>query len=166
MIAFIIMLMSFILENGWSLIFYKNTSLFLSVFSVISIFIVYPLYNNNNKKYYVSCFIYGLVYDIVFTNTIFLNAFIFLFIAFIISKIYKLFNLNTFNTIIVTISTIILYRFINYLIIVMIDNLDFDYTLLLKSIYSSLIVNVIYVLVLKFIVNKICDKFNVRKAKF
>lgn len=157
MISYIILGISFILENSWSLIFYKNTSLFLSLFALVTIFSIYPLYKNN-KKYYITSFIYGLIYDIVFTNTIFLNAIIFLFLSFIISKIHKNFNMNVFNTIMLNIGLIVLYRTINYLIIIVVDNLSFNYVLLLKSIYSSLIINIIYVLILNFIIKKVCPK--------
>lgn len=166
MISFIVLLFSLILENSWSLIFYKNSSLFLGLFSLVTIFSIYPLFNNNNKKYLITSFIYGLIYDIVFTNTLFLNALIFLLLAFIISKIYRNFSMNFLNVSVINICLIIIYRIINYLAIILINGFNFNYLLLLKSIYSSLIINIIYVLILNFIIKKICFKLNIKITKY
>lgn len=151
--AFLILIISIMLENSWSLIF-PRTSLFLGLFSLITIFSIYPLFKDD-KKYLCTCFIYGLFYDIVFTSTILLNAFLFLIIAYFITKIYKVFQLNFFLTLMVGICLIFLYRTISYLIISVINNWNINYEVLLQSIYSSLIISLIYLFLTRFLVNKI-----------
>lgn len=158
MIAYIIMIISFIFENAYSLVVYNPGSLFLSCFPLVTIFMVYRLFKGNDKKYLISCFIYGFIYDIVFTNTLLLNALLFLLFAFIISKIYEMFQMHIFNIIIITLCLIILYRLCNYLIYISVIHGSFSYALLLKSFYSSIIINIIYMLLLNFIVSKICHK--------
>lgn len=151
--AFLILIISIILENSWSLIF-PRTSLFLGLFSLVTIFSIYPLFKDD-KKYLCTCFIYGLFYDIIFTNTILLNAFIFLLIAYFIPKIYKVFQLNFFLTLIFGICLISLYRTVSYLILSVINNWNINYEVLLQSIYSSLIISLIYLFITRFLVNKI-----------
>ncbi len=151
--AFLILIISLMLENSWSLIF-PRTSLFLGLFSLVTIFSIYPLFKDD-KKYLCMYFIYGLFYDIVFTNTILLNAFLFLIIAYFITKIYKVFQLNFFLTLIFGICLISLYRTISYSILSVIHNWNTNYEVLLQSIYSSLIISLIYLFLTKFLVNKI-----------
>lgn len=155
MSAYIILIISFLLENSYSLIFHNQNSLFLSCFSLITIFAVYKLFKGNDKKYFISCFIYGFIYDVVFTGTFFVNALLFLFFSFFISKISKIFQMNLFNIIIVTLCLIILYRLGSYFIFISTFHKPFNYILLFKSFYSSIIINIVYILILNVITSKL-----------
>lgn len=150
--TFLILIISIMIENSWSLIFSKS-SLFLGLFSLVACFSIYPLFKDD-KKYLSLCFIYGLCYDIIFTNTILLNAFLFLILSYFITKIYKTFHLNLFLTLITGICLIVFYRTISYLTIVTINNNTTNYVSLLQSIYSSLIISLLYMLFIRFIVKK------------
>lgn len=156
--AYIILIISFLLENSYSLIFHNQNSLFLSCFSLVSIFSVYKLFKENDKKYFITCFIYGFIYDVTFTGTFFVNALLFLLFGFLISKIYKIFQMNFFNIIIVTLCLIILYRLGSYFIYISTFHKSFNYILLLKSFYSSIIINIVYVSLLNFVVSKFIKK--------
>lgn len=152
--AYLLLIISFFFENAYSLIIPNQNNLFLACFSLMSIFITYKLFKGNDKKYYLSCFIYGLCYDISLAGTFFVNALIFFLLGFVISKIYKNFEMNIFMMIIFTISIIIIYRFVSYLFFIASFHKSFDFLLLLKSFYRSIIVNVLYVLFLNIFVTK------------
>lgn len=150
MISYIILILSLIMEDALSLVFYGN-SLFLPLFLVISLYIIYPLLNGNNKKYIIICLIAGLIYDIVLGKFICLNGVIFLILSLVIIKIYENFEISFLNNIFITILIICLYYFIKYLLIILCLNKAFNFILLLKNIYSSLIINTIYSTIFYFV---------------
>lgn len=152
MTSYIILILSLIMENALSLVFYGN-SLFIPLFLVISLYIIYPLLNGNNRKYIIVCLVVGLIYDIVFGRFICLNGVIFLILSLVIIKIYENFEISFLNNIFITILVICLYYFIKYLLIILCLNKAFNFPLLFKNIYSSLAINTIYSTIFYFVLN-------------
>lgn len=130
MIPLIFIIVSFILEGLCSLIF--NSSLLATTFSFLSLLFIYP-FVKEKKNFMIISFIFGLIYDITYTGTVLLNAFIFLVASIIIIKLYKTFQMNPFNIIIISISLIIIYRSITYLFLLSISNQSFNIMVLLES---------------------------------
>lgn len=154
----IILLISFYLEGVVSNIL--NISFLIPSFTVISLMIIYPYLYNLKKDYYKICFIIGLLYDIAYTDTIFLNAFIFLLIGFIISKVNNIVTNNIFNMIPLSILVIILYRTITYTILLFTNYSILSINDLFNSIINSLLLNIIYGILLY----KIADIIGKRKG--
>lgn len=141
MIVFISMI-SFFLDGILSKYISPN-SLFLPLFTLVSLVIIYPYFNNNNYRYFKYIAILGLLYDIAYMNMLFYNFFIFMLLGFVNIFIKYLLSHRLYINVIVTIILIIIYRFINFIFInITIGNIDF-YDLI-KNIYSSLILNIIY----------------------
>lgn len=143
--SYIILVVSFLLDGIISFLLNKNIIL-NPLFSLCSLVIIFRYQTRQNKtKYFLLAFLLGLFYDIVYTNTLFLNAGIFLIISLIIVKFYKIFSYNLLNSIIMTLVVIIIYRSLNFIVISSVGLIDFDLSNLFKSIYSSLILNIIYI---------------------
>ena len=77
-LSIILIFISIILEGIIPNIFRDIMPLF-----IISIIIISSTFKIESKNYYISIFILGVIYDMFYTSTIFLNGFIFLFIAYI-----------------------------------------------------------------------------------
>lgn len=153
-----ICILSFIFDGVFSLIFDTN-SFFLTLFSLMCLIIIFPYLKNKNNIFYIALII-GLFYDIVYTQTLFLSTILFFCIALMISIYYKYMPYNIINTLILSFLSILLYRFISYVgYLIFSDNL-FDFYILIKSIYNSIILNFSYVLVM----NGIC-KMLLKKNK-
>ena len=84
-------------------------------------------------------------------------------IAFIISLLNIIFSNNIINIGFISVLVIAIYRIISYTILVMINYLPFDMNLLFHSIYSSLLVNILYAVILYFICDRISDKYHIEK---
>ena len=148
MIVGIIIGLSFILDGILTnyLSFMKNDlSLFTPLFTVVSIFIVYPFYYKQMKKYIIHMFILGILYDLFYTNLLFWNGLLFVGIAFLSSYLYKNFEMNWFKILFQTMLVIAVYELLNAFIIfcfqlVPITLYDVSYKVL-----HSLLLNVIYV---------------------
>ena len=148
----VILVVSFILESAISNFFPVN-SLFVSLFSLTEILAIYPLFEDEKRKYFLAAFLLGLAYDLIYTDTIIFEAFLFLFIAYLVTVLRTVLSDNFLNSIVILLVCIVAYRTINYFSLIITGNLDFNLHNYLASIYKSIILNVIYCLALNPIVN-------------
>ena len=132
-----VLLISFILEGIISNLV-PTSSLFIPLFSIVSLLVTYPLFNENKIKYLIYSGTLGLLYDLVYTNTPFINTFTFVITALIITFICKFITLNN-----------LLLCLFRYRI--------FNNSTLLEGLYSSLILNVVYSYIL-YVVIEIINK--------
>ena len=141
---YLILVISFLLDNLIS--FFLNTNLlFNPLLSLVSLIIIFRYYHRKDEnKYLITSFVLGLVYDIVCTDTIFLNAGIYLLLSLFIIKFYKIFSYNLLNSAILLIIVIIIYRSITFLVLSNFNFISFNLYHLLQSISSSLILNLLY----------------------
>ena len=140
-------IISFILDNFISN-FINHNSLFYPLFTLLSLIIIYPKFIKKINKYYLTSFLLGLIYDIAVTDTLFLNAFIFLLLSYIINYIFRKTPYNYLSVLIISFISIIYYRVITYIVLLLLNYLNFNLLTLLKSIYNSLILNIIYITIL------------------
>lgn len=148
----LIIILSFLFDNIISLLISPN-SLFFPLFTLLSLIIIFSYNLKEYHLFLLSSFI-GLIYDIIFTDTMFMNASIFLIFSLGIYLIFKRINYNLLNVIFVSILMIILYRIITYFLFLLSYSVSFNVFILLKGIYSSMIINIFYIMVLYFIRNK------------
>lgn len=159
----LVLIISFILDSIISNLVSIN-GLFLPLFTVMSLIIIYPYFNNKKNKFYLSCFIIGVCYDLIYTNTIVIHGFLFLLLGFIITRMNLVLANNYINVIIMGLILIIIYRTLTYGLIIITANASFDFFNLFRSVYSSLIANVIFVSLAYIITDKISYKFKIHKA--
>ena len=157
----IILLISFFLEGIISNLI-PSSSLFIPLFSVVALLVLYPNFNDNKIKYYIYSGVLGLLYDLVYTNTPFINTFSFLITAFIITLICKFITVNKLNLILIVIFTLLFHETVNYLLLCIFRYRIFNNMTLIEGLYSSLIINVIYGYILYIIVEKLNER-NKRK---
>lgn len=157
----LIVIISFLLDGIISN-FIPVNGIFYPLFSLVSIIVIYPYVIK--EDYFKYSFFIGLSYDLIYTNTVIFNACLFLILSFLISKIYILINDSKIGLILITVISIILYRSISYFVIFLTGNTTFEFNILFKSIYSSLIINVIYVIILSTITFLLNRKYRFKKG--
>lgn len=161
MIILIVTVLAFILEFIFNSLLYKSILIPLVVIS--SLILLEPFFEKNKSKYLIYCFLIGLLYDIVYTGNYFLNASMFL----IIGVLVVLINKNTPNNLFITLISLILlictYRTLCFLFLGLLGVIEFSSSVLLKSIYTSLIFNIIYSLILYLTLYFISKKFNIKR---
>lgn len=160
-----IIIISFILEGILSNYLPVN-GILAPLFTLVSLVIVYPYFNGNKREYYKYAFFLGLIYDIVYTDTIIYYAFMFLLISYMVTSLMRILSDNYLNLVIITVILIVIFRIITYILMVITGNLIFNYHTLLKGIYNSLLINIIYALLLLFITDTISKKFNIKKSSY
>ena len=137
--------------------------IYLPLFSIVSLVIIYPFFNNDNKKYILFASFFGLFYDISMTDTLFLNFFLFFLISIIIIYINELLTNNFLIVTFISFITIVSYRFLTLLILFLVSFSPFEVEILLNSITNSLFTNLIYALLSYLLLDYISKKFKIKK---
>ena len=111
MIKYLIIIFSLILDGILSnFLPVINLSYFTPLLTVTSIFIIYPFYQKNEKKYYITALIIGIIYDLLYTNLLFFNGILFVLISLITRLIYKNLNVSFLKNIIYIMIIIVIYE--------------------------------------------------------
>ncbi len=139
MIVTIILLLISVLLEG----IIPNLLRCITPFFVICIILIGGINSKNDNYFYITCFIFGIIYDLLYTNTIFLHGFIYLFLAWLSNLIPK--KSNFIKTFFYYLSFILIYALILFL-----------FTFLYKSysiinfihiLYDGLFINIIFFLI-------------------
>ena len=161
---YIIILFSFLFESVFSNI--VNSYSFLTpLFLLTSLGILYPYFKNKRINFFIVCIICGLFYDIVFTDSPFINTISFGLCSGLIILIYNYVNYNIFSSNIINIINIIFYRVISFLLLCIIDFINFNELILLEGIYNSLLINIIYGIILFIIMDLLSKIFNIKRVE-
>ncbi|MBR3210112.1 MAG: rod shape-determining protein MreD [Bacilli bacterium] len=153
-------IISFILDGILSN--YLSNSLLVPLFGLVSLLSLYIFFKGDNE-YYKCAFIYGFFYDIIYTNTFIFYACMFLLMAFIIKNMSKVFASNFLNLSLGVVVVVSIFRTITYLCFWFTRGFDFNYHILFKGIYSSLILNIFYANVLRVIADFIVSEIKKRR---
>ncbi len=149
--SLIIVILSFILEGNLSNYFSINTNFFNTCLVFSSLIIISNIIEKK-EAFYLFAFFTGLFYDLFFIDRIGYSILTFLLGSIIIKNINKITKIKF--DIIKDIIIIISYRVISYIVLVLIGYLSFDTFKLLHSIYSSIILNIIYIIILTILFRK------------
>ena len=150
-----LIILSFFLDGVLSI--YAEGTLFLPLLTIMSLVITGP-YIESKKKYYIMAGVMGLMYDIIYTETPFINMIFFIIIAFAIKYFIKYINNHAINNAILGLLIIVIYRLGTYMFLNMLGYIVFDPNELWVTIYSSLITNVIYIVLTSLIISKTKNK--------
>lgn len=162
--VYIVLLFSFLFESVFSNI--VNIYSFLTpLFLLTSLTILYPYFKKNKINFVIISIIFGLLYDITFTDSLFINTISFGFCSGLIMLGYNYVNYNIFSSNIINIINIIFYRIISYLLLCIVDVIHFNESILFEGIYNSLLVNIIYGIIIFIIIELISKIFNIKRVE-
>lgn len=154
-----IVIVSFLLDSIISNFVGIHSNICIPLFTLTSLVIIFTYYNRE-KEYFKLCLFIGILYDIVFTNTLFINAGLFLIVGFITKILNYYLSNNVINNTIMLIINIFVYRFIMFSILVLANITNFDFFLFFESFYSSLLLNIIYsVIIYLTLEKKLANKY-------
>ena len=163
MMVSVVTVLSFLLEGIVSNIVGITSTWLVPLFSIVSLIIIYPYFNHEEGNFLKVCFAVGLFYDLVYTDTLVINACIFTLIGFFIRWLNSWMSNHAISVLFITFLTIFVYRILMYLILIVVGFLPFDLNTLVTSITSSLLLNLIYSEVLYLITDFMSKKYRIRK---
>lgn len=161
---YLILVFSFLFES----IFSNVVSLysFLNpLFLLITLIFLYPYFKKNNFNFFIVSIICGLLYDLSFTNSPFINTICFGICSGLIILFYKYMHYNIINSNIINLLIIVLYRLLTLILLLILGIKNFSVNILLNSIYDSLIVNIIYGIIIFIIIDLISKIFNIKRVE-
>lgn len=136
-----------------------NLSLFTPMTTIVSLLLIYPLYRKKEKTYFITIFIVGLIYDLLYTNLLFYDAIIFLLFGLIIKKIYKELDVNHFKVSLYIVFLIVLYEVLLAVFIRILNLVPITIPELIYKISHSLLFNMLYGELLFLIIKLLPNKF-------
>ncbi len=137
----------------------NTLSYFTPLLTIVTIFIMYPFYRKETKKYYRDMFLLGMIYDLFYTNLLFWNALLFLILAVLSKFLHKNFEINFLNLIFLVSIIIIVYECSTALIILVFQLVPITLSKLFYKILHSLLLNILYIQSLYLILKIIPEKY-------
>lgn len=166
-ISIIYLVISFLLEGIMSNMFsstLSSISYFTTIYIIIAFAIIYP-YFDNDKKYFILIFIFGTLFDILYTSTFMVNTFIFIIIGIVIKILYNILSDNVFMTNIISYISIIAYHLLSFIILIITGYGDYSIILLFNIIIHSIIMTIIYTSISYFVIKFLYKKLNIKYIK-
>ncbi len=162
MIPYIIMMISLLLDGlltNYLPYLVNELSIFTPMLTVISIICIYPFYQKQEKKYYLTIFILGMIYDLMYTNLLFWNGILFLILAIIVRFIYKNYEVTPIRLILYSIIIITIYETLTGIILFTFQLVPVTISKVFYKITHSLILNIIYIEIVYGIIKRIPKRF-------
>lgn len=159
---YIVLILSFLID-GILFSLFSFTSPISPLFTLLSLIIIYPYCDTNNKKYYIYPIVLGVLYDITYSNSLFLNTLIFIGYSYLLTKVFRVFTINYINFLIVSFLSIIGYRIVTFVFMHIIGVMRFNVEILIDSISHSIISNFIYITIFYVIITLVSNKLNIKK---
>lgn len=131
-----------------------NPSYLKTIYSIISLVIIYHYFENYKKYFSITIFL-GLLFDIVYTNTIPLNTILFPVISIIIKQLDYFLPNNIFTINILSLLSIYIYHILSYIILLLTHYNSYTISLLLIILLRSTIMTIIYTTISYFTIRKI-----------
>lgn len=147
MIPLIIIIISLLLDGiltNYLPYLVGNLSLFTPLLTLVSIIMIYPFYKKKLKKYYITVLITGIIYDLLYTNLLFINSIIFIIIAYINVLINKRYKINFPSLIIYITFIIVIYESLYAILLIIFKLIPITINKLLYKITHSILINIIY----------------------
>jgi len=123
-------------------------SFFTPLFTVISVFLIYPFYKKKEKrKYFITISLIGIVYDLLFTNLLFFHMILFLILGCFVVLCYRYLDTNFLMVLIESVLLITIYQglssfffFLFQVVPVSFDDFCYllEHTLVLNVLYAEL----------------------------
>ena len=166
MFMYIVTIISYLLDLFLSnIIPIINTSnnFLIPMFTIVSLVLMYPYFNNDRGKFLRYCLLIGFVYDITVTNTLCVNAILFCLLGFIIYFLDSGLSNNLMSIIFKSLIIIFIYDIVMYFILVLIGYINFHIFDLLFKLLKSIVLNIIYIIICYNVTEKIAKKLRIKK---
>ncbi len=161
-ISLIIVIISLLLDgilSNFLPYLYTNLSIFTPLFTLVSIFMIYPFFKKKEKTYFILIFIVGIIYDLLYTNLLFFNGVLFITIGLLIKYIYKTYEITPLRLILYVIILITSYELLTSLVLLIYNVVEVTFYKVFYKIINSLVLNIIYSEIIYLIIKIIPNKY-------
>lgn len=121
-----------------------NLSLFTPLFTVMSLFLIYPFFKKDIKKYFTVLAVLGFVYDLLYTNLLFFHLILFLILGSLIMILYKYLDTNYAMLLLEGFILIIVYQALNTVLMILFQVVPVSIYDFLYLVEHTIILNILY----------------------
>lgn len=143
---------------------YLDLSIFSTIYILIALLVIKP-YFENEQKYFILLIIFGLLMDIVYTNTFILNTCLFIVIYYFTKFFHFFFPYNYMTINISNLLSIFIYHIITFLFLWLLRYDHYSLGMLLKILTHSIIMTLFYTSLVYEVVYLIQKKFQLKVVK-
>lgn len=122
----------------------NDLSLFTPMLTIVSLILIYPFYRKKEKQYFITIFVVGLIYDLLYTNLLFFDGLVFLLFGLIIRFIYNNLDVSHIKMSLYILFFIVFYEVIMTVFILIFDLVPITLQEVLYKISHSLLLNILY----------------------
>ena len=162
-----VLIISFLLQGAISNVIgytINDLSIFFTIYPLITLMILYPHFENR-KKFILLLVIFGILIDLVYSNTFILNTCLF-YIIYIMNKgFHFFFPYNLFTVSISSLLAVYTYHIVTFLLLIILNFHNYNLMMLVESITNSTIVTIIYTIIIYLIVNLLKQRFDLKEVK-
>lgn len=166
-ISIIILIISFLIEgllSNYLSSTINDMNIFSTLYTLIALVVIYP-YFYNEKKYYILLIVFGILMDVVYTNTFMMNLILFLIISLIVKFLNFILPENILMANIRAIIAILSYHVLSFIILKIINYNTYPISLLYDICVNSILMTVIYTSILYFISKYFFIKFDKKQIR-
>lgn len=166
-LSVIIFLISFLLQGLISNV-HNYTIIHMSIFSAIYLLlalVVLQPYFENDKKFITILLVFGILFDITYTNTFVLNTCIFIIIFYLNKFLNFIFPYNLFTVNMFALISMIVYNVITFIFLTVFKFDSYGFLILLKIIACNIFMTVTYTTIIYYIVLWCSKKFKLKTVK-
>lgn len=156
---FCLLIFSFFLEGIFSS-FISINSLFSPLLLIVTLVLVAPYFKKKKNLFLLSCFLIGFFYDIIYTDTVCIYAFLFLEVGYCSQLLNKLLPKTIYHQFLIFGLMVIIYRISSYFIFIITGVCQFHLLVLLNGIMNSYLCNILYFFLLYVLLNLLNKKIN------
>lgn len=142
----------------------SNLSIFSTVYVLITL-VVLQQYFESDKKFLVLIIVFGMLMDIVYSNTFVLCACIFVLI-FYLNKFFS--NFFPYNVLMVngfSLVSVFIYHVVNFFFLMILRFDNYGVMTLLKVIGCNIIMTIIYTTIMYYLISFIVNKFDLKVVR-
>ncbi len=155
MISIVIIVISLILDgllSNFLPFMVGSLSFFTPLFTVMSIFLIYPFFKKKEKRsYFMMIGIAGIIYDLLYTNLLFFHALIFLVLGGVVVLLYRYLDINFFMVLIEAVIIVFLYQGLTTFLFFIMSVVPVHFSDFLYLVEHTLLINIIYTEIVYFI---------------
>ena len=162
MLPVIIIIISFLLDGlltNYLPYLVGDLSWFTPLLTVVSLFIIYPFYRKEEKKYFIIVFVLGILYDLFYTNLLFFNAVMFSLVGILSRWIHKNYEMGFIKLIIYAIIIICFYEISTASILWIYHIVPMSISRIFYKISHTLLLNIIYLEIIYILIKILPKKY-------
>ena len=138
-----------------------NISIFSTIYVLINI-VVLQQYFDNDKKILLLIVIFGMLMDIVYSNTLIFTTSIFIIIFYLNKLLSSFLPYNAFTINVFSLLSVFIYHIISFAFLKVLQYETYGIMILLKVLSCNIIMTIIYTTLLHLIISSIYKKFNLK----